>query len=131
VRAASTKAAALGGLAVLVSLLCSGATAGPTVAGTQYLGPFVGLGAPLHPNNAQPEPVRFYGTDLGFSYAHLGRLEFLFGDTLANERGEVIEPYSGRLYDDSFGWLNLADWPDPAPATFRCWNWASIPARES
>ena len=56
----------------------------------------------------------FYGTDLGFSYEHAGRLQFLFGDTTATESGEPIQASSAGRIDDSFGSLDLAQWPDPA-----------------
>jgi len=86
----------------------------PTVAGTEYLGPFTGLGAPLHPDNTEPRPARYFGTDLGFSYEHGGALQFLFGDTMAEPGGERIDLHNGELYDDMYGVIPLADWPDPA-----------------
>jgi hypothetical protein len=82
----------------------------PPVAGeTTILGPFTGFDAKLHPDNTQPAPVAYYGTDLGWSYAHGGRIHFIFGDTHRNEKGEGLTP----VHDDAFGTIALADWPDP------------------
>ncbi len=89
----------------------------PTVAGTTILGPFTGEGAPRHPANLVPQPMEYYGTDLGWSYRHGGRIQFLFGDTAATESGENIEASSHGLYDDAFGSIDLTDWPDPARIT--------------
>ena len=89
----------------------------PVVGGTTILGPFTGHDAPLHPDNLSPHRVAYYGTDLGWSYEHGGQIHFLFGDTAATEKGEVIEASSKGLYDDSFGTIDLADWPDPSKIT--------------
>ena len=78
------------------------------------LGPFVGTGASLDPANEAPHRIVFYGTDLGFSYEHAGRLQFLFGDTSATESGDPIQASTAGRLDDSFGSLDLAHWPDPA-----------------
>jgi hypothetical protein len=82
----------------------------PTPGQTAILGPFTGFDAPLHPDNTKPAPIEYYGTDLGWSYAHDGLIHFIFGDTHKNEKGEGIT----ELHDDSFGTIALADWPDPA-----------------
>ena len=81
----------------------------PVAGETTVLGPFTGFDAPLHPGNTDPRPA-YYGTDLGWSYQHDGRIHFIFGDTHRNEKGEGLTP----THDDSFGAIALADWPDPA-----------------
>jgi hypothetical protein len=89
----------------------------PTVGETTILGPFTGHDAPLHPDNLSPHRLAYYGTDLGFSYEHQGQIHFLFGDTAATEKGGPIEASSKGLYDDSFGMIAVADWPDPSKIT--------------
>lgn len=89
------------------------AVAGPVVDHTEILGPFTGHDAKLHPDNVTPVRIRYYGTDLGWSYAHQGRLQFLFGDTSATEAGEPIEASTGAARDDSYGSIDLAKWNDP------------------
>jgi len=101
-----------------LTLLCgifvsSLASAAPTPEVTEVLGPFVGLDAPLHPDNRQPHPIAYSGTDLGWTYEHGGKIHFLFGDTNAGEKGDPISP----VHDDTFGTIDLADWPDPARIT--------------
>jgi len=86
----------------------------PTVVSTEALGPFVGGGAELHPDNQSPELIAYYGTDLGFSYLHEGQLHFLFGDTWATEAYAPIEASTGSRFDDSFGSITVGQWPDPA-----------------
>ena len=88
----------------------SQASADPKAAETVVLGPFTGFDAPLHPDNTKPAPIAYYGTDLGWSYAHGGKIHFIFGDTHKNEKGEGLTP----THDDSFGTIDLADWPDPS-----------------
>src|ERR1044072_3941483 len=80
-----------------------------TAGATTVLGPFTGHFAPLHPDNEKPEAVRYYGTDLGWSYEDAGKIYFLFGDTHATPHGETISP----THDDMWGTIDLADWPDP------------------
>jgi len=89
--------------------LCFATTAGADirVGETTVLGPFIGHHAPLHPDNAKSR-IEFYGTDLGWTYVHKGRLQFLFGDTWKNEKGEPID----KVHDDIFGTIDLRDWPD-------------------
>ena len=77
------------------------------------IGPFTGVQAPLHPDNLEPVPAHYYGTDLGFSYTHKGTLHFLFGDTMVTETGLRIWDDSGRPLDDIYATVPLADWPDP------------------
>ncbi len=77
---------------------------------TSVLGPFTGFDAPLHPDNTQPGPIVYYGTDLGWTYSLNGKIHFLFGDTHKNDKGEGLTP----THDDSFGTIDLADWPDPS-----------------
>src|SRR5512145_859584 len=102
----------------LLGLLCgivvsSVALAAPTPEATEVLGPFVGIDARLHPDNERPHRIAYDGTDLGWSYQHGGKIHFLFGDTHAGEKGEPIS----RVHDDTFGTIELADWPDPARIT--------------
>ena len=103
-----------------IGLLLSGclqpAVAEPVVGETTVLGPFTGPYARLHPANQSP-PVAYYGTDLGYSYQHGDQLHLLFGDTAATEKGEPIEASSKGLFDDSFGTIELSEWPDPALIT--------------
>jgi len=96
--------------AAALAIFSAAAVAGPTAVSTEVLGPFTGFDAPLHPDNEKPVRIAWYGTDLGWSYAHGGRIHFLFGDSHANEKGEAI----GVLHDDAFGSIALADWPDPS-----------------
>ena len=93
------------------------ASADPTAGQTTVLGPFTGVGAPLHPDNKSPLLIKYYGTDLGWSYEHRGQLHFLFGDSAATEKGELIEASSKSVYDDGFGTIDLAKWPNPALIT--------------
>jgi hypothetical protein len=83
------------------------ADAQPTIGDTLVLGPFTGHHAPLHPDNRQPA-IEFYGTDLGWTYVHKGQLQFLFGDTWKNEKGEPID----SVHDDVFGTIDLREWPN-------------------
>ncbi len=83
-------------------------TSDPVAVETTVLGPFTGFDAKLHPDNTEPGPVQYYGTDLGWSYSHGGKIHFLFGDTHRNEKGEGIT----AALDDSFGTIDLAEWPD-------------------
>jgi hypothetical protein len=99
---------------LLLAGLVPAAPAEPVPAGTTVLGPFTGPGAPVHPDNLHPHPVRYYGTDLGWTYEHGGRIHFLFGDTYATEEGERIEASSGDEYDDAFGTIDIAAVPDPS-----------------
>ena len=91
--------------------------AAPTPGETTVLGPFTGHYAKLHPDNLTSHLIAYYGTDLGFSYEHRGKLQFLFGDTTANERGDPIEASSHGTYDDGFGTIDLAEWRDPVRIT--------------
>jgi hypothetical protein len=104
---------AIAGLALVLAAGCKPAGP-PAVASTEYLGPFAGEGAELHPDNAAPERIAFYGTDLGFTYEHEGQLQILFGDSWAIENYAPIEASTGARFDDAFGSIRLADWPDPA-----------------
>jgi hypothetical protein len=63
-------------LLVLVFLSTAHTPAGAIVATSEIVGPLVGPGAPL----AQPG-LQFYGTDLGWTVQHDGKLVILFGDT--------------------------------------------------
>ena len=85
----------------------------PTVMSTEYLGPLVGEGAQVHPDNLAPQHIAFYGTDLGFTYRHGHRIAILFGDSWATEQYAPIEASTGARFDDSFGWIDLDAWPDP------------------
>jgi len=84
---------------------------------TTVLGPFTGADAPMHPDNLAPHKLRYYGTDLGFSYAQDGKIHFLFGDTWATEAYAPIEKSTGASHDDSFGTIDMSAWPDPSRIT--------------
>ncbi|HSD73816.1 MAG TPA: hypothetical protein VLB75_03540 [Steroidobacteraceae bacterium] len=84
---------------------------------TVFLGPFVGDGATLHPDNVAPLHIEYYGTDLGFSYQHGNQLQFLFGDSWATEKYAPIEASTGSRFDDSFGSVDLREWSDPTRIT--------------
>lgn len=99
---------------VLAALAGCGSAEPPAVVSTEYLGPFAGQGATLHPDNVAPQRVEFYGTDLGFTYEHGGKLQILFGDSWAIENYAPIEASTGSRFDDAFGAIELDDWPDPA-----------------
>jgi len=101
--------------AALVASTATPATA--KVGETTVLGPFVGLEARPHPDNVNPYPVRFNGTDLGWSYLHDGKLQFLFGDTVADDSWDRIEPETNGLHDDIIGTIDLAEWPNPGLIT--------------
>lgn len=118
-RSAGTVLSILALAAAGLPAACSEETAprDPVVGETTILGPFTGHDAPLHPDNLSPHRAAYYGTDLGYSYEHGGQIHFLFGDTAATEKGEVIEASSKGLHDDSFGTIDLADWSDPAKIT--------------
>lgn len=104
---------ALGAYAcALLSWPCQ-ASAEPRAVETTVLGPWVGVEAPLHPDNAGPPRIRFHGTDLGFTYEHRGQLQVLFGDTSATPDGDPIEAETGRRLEDAFGSVDLGQWNDP------------------
>jgi hypothetical protein len=106
---------ARGAVAVLLAggVAASAAFADPSVTGTAVIGPFVGHDAAVHRDNLSPR-IAFYGTDLGFSYEHRGRLEFLFGDSWATEAYSPIQASTGGRFDDAYGSIDLAEWSDPA-----------------
>jgi Cys-rich repeat protein len=84
----------------------------PSVGYTEVIGPFSGHDAVMHPGNLHPEPLLYYGTDLGFSYQHDGNIHFLFGDSWATEAYAPIEASTGSKFDDAFGTIDLSEWPD-------------------
>lgn len=98
--------------AAIVFVSCNVA-AEPNAVETTVIGPWVGIQAPLHPDNVNPHRIRYYGTDLGFTYEHDGRLQVLFGDTSATPDGDPIEAESGDRLEDSFGTVDLDRWNDP------------------
>lgn len=100
------------GLALL--LAACGPAEPPAVVKTELLGPFAGVGATLHPDNAAPVRVEFYGTDLGFTYQQGDRLQILFGDSWAIENYAPIEASTGASFDDAFGSIDLDKWADPS-----------------
>ncbi|HSD73815.1 MAG TPA: hypothetical protein VLB75_03535 [Steroidobacteraceae bacterium] len=104
-------------VSLIVAVTARVGAADPSPGETTVLGPFTGVGAKLHPKNVAPIPIAYYGTDLGWTYEHRGQLHFLFGDTAATEKGDPIEPSSKGVYDDSFGTIDLAEWPDPTRIT--------------
>ena len=95
----------------------SPAATAPMVESTTYLGPFAGEGAALHPDNVRPQPIAFYGTDLGFTYQHGEQLQILFGDSWATERYAPIEASTGSRFDDGFGTIDVRKGFDPASIT--------------
>jgi hypothetical protein len=103
-------------LALAVSVARS-VVAGPSAGETIVLGPFTGHYAKLHPDNVKPHRIAYYGTDLGWTYEHGGKLQILFGDTSATEEGEAIQASTGSAYDDGFGTIDLAGWRDSARIT--------------
>lgn len=106
------------GLTGLISILLAGmVNAEPTVGETTYLGPFTGVDAPLHPANKSPHRANYYGTDLGWSYEHDGKLYFLFGDTMATETFVGIDAGRDKHQDDIFGTIDLSEWSDPSRIT--------------
>src|SRR5689334_12137953 len=99
--------------AVLCAHLAGNSTAEPKATQTEVLGPFTGPGAKLHPDNLKPIRIDYYGTDLGFSYLHQGKIWFLFGDTIANDHGDPIQASTNKRYDDAIGSVDLAQWNRP------------------
>jgi hypothetical protein len=99
---------------VVATLFAYAASAVPTVDSTTVIGTFTGPQGTLHADNISPNLIEYYGTDLGFSYEHSGKVHFLFGDTLATEEGELIQASTGGLYDDGFGTVDLATYPNPS-----------------
>ncbi|HKU40573.1 MAG TPA: DUF2961 domain-containing protein, partial [Polyangiales bacterium] len=74
--------------------------AAPNVSGPLSLGTLAGRGMP----RAQPG-LRFYGTDLGISYEHAGKLWMLFGDTWPNDERICERP--APVNDDTLATLPL------------------------
>jgi hypothetical protein len=104
----------LPGLVGVIVLACGPAAAAPPIpVETEVLGVFTGVGAKLHPDNTSPHPIRYYGTDLGFTYLHQGKLVILFGDTMATETGDDIDDGSPPVQDDAYGTISLAGWNGP------------------
>lgn len=101
-------------IAVSQGVFAQTPTAAVGVAETVYLGPFTGVDAPLHPANKSPHRANYYGTDLGWSYEHDGKLHFLFGDTMGSEDFVGIDAGTDGHQDDVFGTINLSVWPDAA-----------------
>jgi hypothetical protein len=65
----------VGAFAALAACMFSSAVlADPTPGKTEVIGPFIGHDAQLHPDNATPKRIAFYGTDLGWTYVHQGKL---------------------------------------------------------
>lgn len=93
---------------------CGGLWADPKVVSTEVLGGFSGHYTAVHPENMEPEPIVYYGTDLGFTYSHQGELKILFGDTWGTEAYEPIEASTGSKFDDGFGSIDLSEWRDPS-----------------
>lgn len=101
----------------VLAACASSVMANPTVEKTEVIGGFSGHGTAVHPENTEPEPIAYYGTDLGFTYTHQGKLQILFGDTWAVESYAPIEASTGSKFDDGFGWIDLSEWPDPSKIT--------------
>jgi hypothetical protein len=99
---------------LLLTALSTHAADAPVVVSTEVIGPFTGHDAALHPDNAKPVPILYYGTDLGFTYEHQGNIVFLFGDTWATEAYAPIEASTGARFDDGIGSIRMADWTEPS-----------------
>ena len=99
---------------MILTSLVNASAADLSVGKTTVLGPFTGHYAPLHPDNLSPHRIAYYGTDLGWSYEHEGKLHFLFGDTASTEKGAMIDVSNQGIYDDTFGTIDLAEWRDPS-----------------
>jgi hypothetical protein len=104
-------------LAFLATLIPVLALAEPRATETTVIGPLTGAQATLHPDNVAPYRVAYMGTDLGWTYEHQGQLQFLFGDTAADNAETPIEASSGATYDDSFGSIDLSQWHEPESFT--------------
>lgn len=95
---------------VLILLALGGASAfAQEVAPPTFLGAIAGPGSVLEPSG-----VRFYGTDLGWTFEHRGRHYMLFGDTWPHSRS-MCEPLPHN--DDSQATLPLALPPGLPPLT--------------
>lgn len=104
-----------GAMVVLsLALLAGQGQAEPRVAESVVLGPFSGHDAKFHPANLAPLRIEYYGTDLGFTYEHQGKLQILFGDSWATEAYAPIQKSTAGRYDDAFGSVDLAEWADPS-----------------
>lgn len=108
---------ALAAVSLLAACAKEAAPRDPVAGETTILGPFTGHYAPLHPDNIAPHPIKYYGTDLGWSYEHGGKIQFLFGDTNATEEDDRIQASTGGIWDDGFGSIDLAEWPDSSRIT--------------
>jgi hypothetical protein len=51
-------------LALVLAACSDNSVSNPTVISTEPLGPFVGGGAELHPDNKSPDPIAYYGIAL-------------------------------------------------------------------
>lgn len=84
----------------LAILVCCASSVSAQVAGTpELLGPIAGPGSTM-----TPAGVRFYGTDLGWTFTHRGRHFMMFGDTWPHSRS-VCDPLPHN--DDSLATLPL------------------------
>lgn len=97
----------------LLAALALETQAQPVVVSTEVLGPLTGAQATLHPSNVAPNRIDYDGTDLGFTYEHQGKLQFLFGDTTGKPSGEPIQASTKGKYDDAFGTIDLKQWNRP------------------
>jgi hypothetical protein len=107
------------------------AAAQSVVGETQILATLAGRFATPSPGQ---ENIRFYGTDLGWSFEHQGQLWILFGDTYPDWLGGSLEPTA----DDALAKISLADFPNgdavdrfiaahPAPSGQPGWRAAAPP----
>ncbi len=95
----------------VVSTSCDGITHacrkmadGLTALHTEYLGKFSG---PLRQPLEQDLEQNMFGTDLGISYEHNDRINFIFGDTV-NLFDESVPIYTyGPCCSDSVGWIDV------------------------
>src|SRR5262245_7542462 len=84
---------------IFVLLCWSSPLSAQVVSAPQLLGPIAGPGSVL-----EPPGVRFYATDLGWTFEHKGQPLMLFGDTWPHSRS-VCDPLP--LNDDSQATLPL------------------------
>jgi hypothetical protein len=95
---------------VVATLLFVRAASAQTAHAPEVVGPLAG------PTSARTQPgLAFYGTDLGSSFVHKGKLELLFGDTWTDPHF-VCEPPLGN--DDSQATLPLVNPGGVPPVSF-------------
>ena len=92
--------------------------------GSRALCTIAGIGDARAPGQ---EDVQLFGTDLGVTYVHQGRLEWLFGDSWTSPDAGPIAPETDD--DDAFGYLELADFAQGSQAETACRESGGLPIR--